>query len=248
MWWCPCHVANKKDDTVKELVVGATGVAATVMGIPGAIAVALASIVGVGFVRVKERDNRRARRLLEQMAEADESPEEFVEHLRERLEAEDEDTLTAFRALLIAAVEAITPNAIAPLGFIGRRYLRGECPAWIARGSLEVLQRVDSAELEALRRLLIEIEPIKSDGIMITAHRWCAYQRSVPDDLHPITPFPSARRVFSYLKRAGLGTDWSVVGFSGPSGVVDIDRAVADVLREALVVAKTQPATGITEQ
>jgi len=245
-------VANKKDDTIKELVVGATGVAAAVTGIPGALAVALASIVGIGFVRVKERDNRRARRLLERMAEADESPEEFVEHLRERLEAEDEDTLTAFRALLIAAVEAITPNAIAPLGFIGRRYLRGECPTWIARGIVEVLQRVDSAEIEALRRLLVEIEPIKSDGIMITAdvssHRWCAYQRSLPDDLHPITPFPSARRVFGYLKRAGLGGEWNVVGFSGPSGVLDIDRAVADVLREALVLGETQSGTMTTDQ
>jgi hypothetical protein len=132
-------VANKKDDTIKDLVVGATGVAAAVTGIPGALAAALTSIVGLGFVRVRERDNRRARRLLERMTEADESPEDFVEHLRKRLEDEDEDTLTAFRALLIAAVEAITPNAIAPLGFLGRRYLRGECPPWIARGGLEVL-------------------------------------------------------------------------------------------------------------
>lgn len=236
-------MTNKKDDTIKEIVVGATGVAVALTGLPGVLAVGLASLVGVGFARVKERDTRRAQRLLERIAEADESPEEFVEHLRKRLEAEDEDTLTAFRALLIAAVEAITPNAIAPLGFIGRRYLRGECPTWIARGALEVLQRVDSAELEALRRLLVEIEPIKSDGIWVVAdiggdHGWRAYQRSVPDDLHPITPFPSARRVFGYLKRAGLGDDWSATDDDGSSNRVNLDRAVTDVFREALVATK----------
>lgn len=232
-----------KDDSAKDAsvaLIGAAGAALSLTGGAAAVVAAAGGLLAIGWDRVGSRNRRRAQEMLQRLLEADKNPEELHSLINEGLISEDERVMSAFRALLVASVESVSPAAIAPIAVIGRMHFRGECATWIARGALEVLQRVDSIELGALRRMLLEFETIKSDRIMITAELssdrgWRAYQSSVPDDLHPITPFPSARRIFGYLKRAGLGTDTSAYGIGGSPEVVEIERIVTDALRKALV-------------
>ena len=167
---------TKKGDAPKDLVTGGasagTAVVATMAATGSAGAGLLAgalslipTVIGLGFDRIRSRGERRAERLLKQMTEADSSPEAFVEGIRARLEADDPELVGALRSLLVASVEAVSDSAIEPMALLGRAYLRGECPTWVARGWLRILAEMTDTELVELRRLVIEAQGLRARSL-----------------------------------------------------------------------------------
>lgn len=66
---------------------------------------------------------------------------------------DDEEVFSALRALLDAALDAVSPSALEAIAAVGRDYLRDECPAWVARGWIRIFSEVTLGELRALREL-----------------------------------------------------------------------------------------------
>lgn len=146
-------------DTKKDVLVGGAGVVAaaalTGTGPIGAAAMAIPTLIGVGFNAIKSADQKRAEKLLERMVGADEDPTDFVDALNSRL-AKDPEVVAAFRALMVASIESVALAAIEPIALVGRQHLRGTCPAWAARSWLRVLAELAEDELGMLRTLVLE--------------------------------------------------------------------------------------------
>lgn len=141
---------GKKDLAEGALAVGAAGLAIA-NPVAGVMAAAAPSLLKAVFRRF---EHRRAEKLFTRMVEADESPEEFGEHLRSKIAEEHDETMAALRLLVTASLEAVTAAAVEPIAMVGRQYLRGVCPSWIARGWVRVLMEFDERELGQLRDLV----------------------------------------------------------------------------------------------
>jgi hypothetical protein len=243
---------QEKKETSKDMTVGGVAAAAGLGALAlahapvtllGAAALLVPTVVAAGYNHIAHRDRRRAEHLVEWMISFDDQPDSFAKELDRRIAAANEDTLGAFRVLVLGAVEAVSPDAIAPLGFIGRRFLRGECAQWIARGIVDVLSKLDSAELRTLRQFVIEIDGIGTDWVMADAglYGWTAKQGDAGNQ-RKISEFRDARRLFGLLKRAGLGTEAGTYGVSGSPQMIELDQRALSVLRETLV-ATISPTT-----
>lgn len=196
------------------IAVGVTAAAA--LGAPGVLAAAAGGVLGLGFDRITAQDTRRAQRLVERLLERDESPEQFADHIRERLLAEDEGVLSAFRSLLTAALDAVSPAALEPMAVLARRHLREpRIPMWLARGGLRTLAECTAEELGGLRQFVTALPALASTGINrvgvfvhdqqleIIGHRGAARIGT-----RLLGPAPAhSRRVFRVLKVHGLADD-----------------------------------------
>jgi hypothetical protein len=133
-------------DLVKDVAGGAAEVAIGLVDPTGVGAKVLSITLG----RIGEAEARRARALYASMKDPNVSDDDFVAEINRRLLAEPE-VLAVFRSLLVASVESVTLDALAAMGRVGRRYLCGECPQWVARGIVRLLAELSDAELGALR-------------------------------------------------------------------------------------------------
>lgn len=139
----------------KDVVVGAVGVgtAMATAGLGGGALATLGTLASVAWDRIAARNSRRAERLLQRMADEDTDPDAFVALLNERLRNNDEDVLAKLRALILADLESVSPDAYEPIARIGHAYVRGKCEAWIARGWIAVISESTSREIDAFREV-----------------------------------------------------------------------------------------------
>lgn len=151
--------SKKKDLAQGAAAVGAAAIALA-SGPIGVIAAALPTVVSMGFDAIKTSDQRRAAKLVERMIAADESPAEFAADLQEKLRT-DQDVIAAFRMLVASSIESVASDAIEPIALIGRKYLRGECPGWVARGWLRVLVDLTASEIDQLRGLIAGADALR---------------------------------------------------------------------------------------
>lgn len=112
-----------------------------------------AALAGFFIDKVAARDTRLAAELIENMIMADDEPVELVVLLAEKLHDGDEEMLIKVRAVMRADLEAASPAALPPIARIGREYIRGCLPSWVARGWLRVLSEASTREIDALREL-----------------------------------------------------------------------------------------------
>jgi hypothetical protein len=152
------------DDTTKAKLANfvtqaavAGGAAAMVAGpveaLVAAAAGGIASFAGVFIDGLAARDTRLATELFENMVMADDEPVELVMLLAEQLHSEDEEMLIKLRAVMRADLEAASPAALPAIARVGREYIRGYVPSWVARGWLRVLSEASSDEIDALGEL-----------------------------------------------------------------------------------------------
>jgi hypothetical protein len=161
------------DGVAKEVAVGITSTVVAVASIAAVPAAIIPALVSLGFHHVGKRSLRAAEKLFDRLVDGD---ADLEADLKRRLEAEDEEILTAFHRLLVASLDAVTPAATVPMAYVGRLYLKNQVPKWLARAAVEVLRRVDEDELAALRRLMVEVERVAVDSgennaITIASHK-----------------------------------------------------------------------------
>ena len=230
----------------KDIATGAAGLVVALAGGPGVLAAIAAPLAALGFVRAATSAQRRAEKLVERMLERDEEPESFAEELRRRVEADDEETLAAFRVLLVAAIQAVTPDALPAIGFVGQRLCRNRTSLRLARGAVDVLNQIDAVELRTLRKFMQELEAVHSEWMMVltdiaarsdgSERAWKAYAtHGTGSRAISITQFPNPQRLFGYLKRAGLGTDTGAYGVGGSPLAIELEGEAVALLRDALV-------------
>lgn len=142
-------------DDKKDILVGATNVAAAALIASPAAAALVPVIAAVALEKISSASKRRAERIVARMIEMDEPPGDFADYLNARLMDEDEEVIGALRTLLLASIDAIAPAALEPMALVGRRYLRKQTPAWIARGWTRLLAELTEAELRALREIVV---------------------------------------------------------------------------------------------
>jgi hypothetical protein len=237
------------EDTKKDLVVAGAAIAGIALGLSPLALAASGTIASSAWNRVARRAQRRAEQLVQCMVASDHEAETFAEQLRERVEAEepDEEVLAAFRALLISAVQAVTPEALPAMGFIGRKLVRGDCTLPQARAALATLDVLDRLELTGLRTLMVELAQIGGDVLVVGAlpepksgerRAWTAWPlEQGPTVRHPVTPIARGGHLFGTMKRAGAGTETSAYGIGGSSQAIEIERAMVQLLRDALTAA-----------
>lgn len=235
-------------DTNKDLLVGAIGAVAAATGVPGLVAVAAGTIASVGWNRLARSAQRRAEKLVEHVILTSDDPATFAEELKQRAESEDADTLAAFRALLLGAMQAVSEESLPALGFIGRRYFQGECVLWRARAAVAIINEFDGRELRQLRQLATELASVESELISAVSDvpprsngeeaGWYAQGIGLSDMPRvPLTKFANATRVFGWLERCGMATGNGGSLFAGLPRALEIERISAVLLRDALVAA-----------
>jgi hypothetical protein len=239
-------------DTTKDLVVGGIGAVAAATGIPGLAAVFAATVASVGWNRLARSAQKRAEKLVEHMILTSDDPATFAEELKRRAEANDAETLAAFRALLLGAMQAVSDESLPALGFVGRRYFQGECVLWRARAAVAIINEFDGRELRQLRQLATELASVEADSMIAVSDMplrsngeeagWYAQGRGLSDMPRVrLTTFANPDRVFGWLKRCGLATDTGAYGLGGSPSALEIDRTSALLLRDALVAALADP-------
>lgn len=144
------------ENTKKDIAIGVTGIvaAATTAGGGPVAAVAAAGVVALvstAWSVIAGRDLQRSERLFVRMADADDSPDDFIAYVRERADAGDDEMLTKLRALIRADLESASPDAHVPIARLGHAYVRGKAVAWAARGWLRLLSEATGPELDVLR-------------------------------------------------------------------------------------------------
>jgi hypothetical protein len=235
-----------KDDSLKDGTLAVVGAAGAVLAPTpvGAVAVAVAGgLAAIGFDLIGVRDKRRAVRMLEQLLAADESPQELHDQINQRLVDEDEDVISAFRALLVAAVEGVTPAALGAIAVVGRAYLRGECETWIARGWLRIFTEVTDSELKYLRDAVYIVRQFPEPSGFVLADLQDAlmtYPNEGRGTAHFATGYGS--RIFELLRRYGIGTDY----YPGPEtkhrpGTIYLPHKVTEVAVKALLTGQEGP-------
>lgn len=235
-------------DTGKDLLVGAVGAVAAASGVAGVVAVFAGTIAAIGWNGLARSAQRRAEDLVRHMILSSDDPATFAEDLKRRAESDDAETLAAFRALLLGAMQAVSDESLPALGFIGRRHFQGECPLWRARAVAAILNEFDGRELRQLRQLATEFASIDADSIFAVSDMpprsngeeagWYAQGRGLSDMPRvPLTRFSNPDRIFGWLKRCGLATDTGAYGVGGSPRALEIERASAVLLRDALFAA-----------
>lgn len=143
------------ENTKKDVVVGsaAVGTAIATGGLGGGALATLGTVAAVAWNRIAARNSRKAERLLQRMADEDTDPDAFVALLNERLRDDDEDVLAKLRALILADLESVSPDAYEPIARLGHAYVRGKCEAWIARGWVAAFSESTSREIDTFREV-----------------------------------------------------------------------------------------------
>lgn len=137
---------------IKDLVMSAAR-AGTELAIDAADPSGLGGkILSMTLGRLDERDANRARKLYAELKPDGLADEEFTAQLHRQM-LESDEVLTIFRTLLVASVEAMSLEAVACMARVGRRYLAGQCPQWLARGLVRLLSEISDPELGALREI-----------------------------------------------------------------------------------------------
>jgi len=196
----------------KDAAIALAGTAAVALGAPAVIAAAAGGVLGVGIERVMNRDTRRAQRLFERLLEGDESPEEFAQHLRDRLLADDEAVISAFRSLLAASLDAVSESALESMAVLARRHFREpHIPVWLARGGLRVMAECTAQELAGLRQFVQALAEAPSNmrriGVFVHDDQLEVIRspESTPRLIGPVPP--DRRRLFRLLKVHALADD-----------------------------------------
>lgn len=142
-----------KDAAAGAAATGTALIAAAAGASPlmAALATMVPAVVEQGFHAIAKIRDWRTKRVAQVLIESDEDPEGFAGELNAKLLSENEDAIAAFRALMVATLEAVSPAALEPIAHVGRQYLRERCPKWIARSWLRVLTELDDGEIAALR-------------------------------------------------------------------------------------------------
>lgn len=238
-------------DTKKDLTVAASALATLAVTLSPFALVASGAIVATAWNRVASRAQRRANELMRSMLLSDAEPDRFAAQLQARVDADepDDDVLAGFRALLLSAVDAVTPESIPAMGFVGRRLFRNECHLRDARAALRVLDIVDRRELSWLRTFMIELARIGADVLVVgemperkngDRRAWFAWDRAAgPEHRSSITSIPDSAQFFSMLKRVGVGAETGAYGIGGSRQAIEIDRGVIRLLADALEASVT---------
>lgn len=209
-------------------------------GKTGVAAAALPGLLGVAWTRFQERRVESWWKLVIERAEA---ADELVAKIEAGLAEDNETVVTGVVGGARAATSAVELSAVTVIAEVSRRYFQqGDLPRWFYRGALEVLERVDATELGNLRRLFVEIKDVPSDSITVLGdlagdRGWHAFPTSTVEQRFQLTAFSKPARVFSYLKRSGLGFDSSGYGIGGSPNVVVLDREPSAWFREALIAS-----------
>jgi hypothetical protein len=151
-------------------------------------------LVAIGFKHASKRVQARAEKMVRELLDADERPSELADWIDAKVMEEDEHVAAAFHALLVASAESITPAALAPIGIIGRAYLKNECEAWVARGWLRVLSEVTAEELRGVR-----------DAIAVLRTKQDPSGFELADLQDALIPFPRGDRTFG-----AVATGWAL--------------------------------------
>jgi hypothetical protein len=154
---------------------------------------------------------------------------------------ESEEVVAAVVEGARAAASAISLAAVPIIAELSRRFLvAADIPRWFYRGSLELFERVSAEDIRVLRVLLQDIESITSPKVTLIAGG-AEKNRAIPIDgntmsgMIPITAIADPERIFSLIKRVGLGFESSGWGMAAAANAVVIDREVLGWLRAALV-------------
>lgn len=236
-----CYEADMGDET-KDAVTTGAAISLAITGVIGAPAAAVPGLVGLAWMRLQDRRVKKWWKLVVDRAAR---PAELAEKIEAGLAEDDENVVAGVVGGARAASAAIELAAVPVIAELSRRYFQEhDLPRWFYRGALEVLERVDAAELGAVRQMFVEIREIRSDSITIVGdiegdRSWRAFQTSVTEPAQPLTAFQKPARLFGYLKRAGLGFDSSGFGIGGSPKVLVVDREPADWFRDALLAGLT---------
>lgn len=228
---------NRTKAIVKSGAKGAAKVAAAAAGAAAPVIMAAgeigALVTDVAWDRVSKQNRSRARGIMSRLLYAEEDPASFEAYLNQKLLEEDQEIIGAVRSLINAAVDAVSPAAMAAMALLAREHLRQRTDTWIARGGLRVLAECTDAELGALRGLFFALaEPFRTRSttmgppvpiavgcnpelryiqIDLQAAAWWGDRLSDAPDQH--------RRLFRLLKAHGLADNASQV----PPGAVALD-------------------------
>lgn len=225
------------DEKAKDALEIAT---ATGLALAGASPIAAAAIPGVLGLAWKRLQDRRVKKWWDLVVERTGTPEELSAKIEAGLAEEDENVVAGVVGGARAASSAIELSAVPVIAELSRRFLQEQdLPRWFYRGALELLERLEAAEMRALRQLFTEIRGIPSDSITVIGdtagdRAWRAFPTSTPDAAQPLTPFLKPARLFGYMKRAGLGFDSGGYGIGGSPNVVVADREPVEWLCAAL--------------
>ena len=225
-------------EKTKDTLETAANVVLTIAGAAGAAVAGLPGGLGLAYGRFH---HKRVRRWWDLVADRNRAPEDLAARIETGLAEDDEHVVAGVVGGARAASSAIELAAVVVIAELSRRFLHErDLPKWFYRGALALFEQLEAAELGALRRLLREIEPIRSESILIAgdidgeAQPWRAAQLSVAEPFEVLTPFASPSRLFGYIKRVGLGYDSRGVAYVGSPRHVVMDRDVATWLREAM--------------
>ena len=207
---------TEKSDTRKDLLIGSVGTAAAITGAPALPVVVAGTLTAVAWNIVAGWAQRRATKLIDQMVNGDSEPESFRDLVQKQLDSGSDETIAAFRALLNGAVESVSPDALGPMAYVGRSYFRRRCSMHIARGVLELFQKVTATDLIVLERLMGELTAIDASMIVVLADAsgrsdhnnkaWRAWPEGRRDAGEiDVGPYDNATYLFGLIKRAGLG-------------------------------------------
>lgn len=236
------------NDQKKDIAVTTAATALAVVGVAAGVGAAIPGGVGLALQRLYDR---RTKKWWALVVERSLAPEELAARIAAGLAEDDEHVVAGVVGRARAAASAVELSAVVVIAELSRRHFEAQdLPRWFFRAALTLFEQLEASELYALRRLLVEAAPIRSDEILIAgdiegeATPWRASQLSVLVPFEHLTPFDSPRRLFGYLKRCGLGHESPGVGFVGSPAHVVIERQVADWLRDALSIEEAATIDG----
>lgn len=225
---------ERRKDVLETAAAGALALAGAV----GLSAAAIPGAVGIAFHRFQER---RSQAWWNRVIHGATEPDALVAQIEAGLATDDVHVVAGIVGGARAAASSVELAAVSVIAELSRRYISTrDLPRWFFRAALELFEQLEASDLFALRTLLHEIEPIRSESIAITgdiggeARPWRAHQLTVSEPSHDLTPFPTPSRLFGYLKRVGLGYESQGIGYVGSPRHVVLDRDVATWLREAM--------------
>lgn len=228
---------NKESE--KDLVEASVTTTLALSGGPIAAAVAVAPLMISSAWQALQ--SRRANKWWDGVCRADEAGD-LQAKIRTGLLEDSEYVIAGVVEGARAACAAVDMAAVPIIAELSRRFISAEdIPRWFYRGSLELFERVNAEDIRVLRVLFGEIESITTPKVTLSA-RDPAQNRAFPSDGDPrngipITPIADPERIFSLIKRVGLGFESDGWGMSGAANAVVIKRDVIGWLRSALVDA-----------
>jgi hypothetical protein len=166
-------------------------------------------------------------------------PHDVEDEINARIADGDERTMQAILEGSHAAATAIELAVLPAIAMIGRRFVRGDLPAWFQRNSLAYLSSLSAEEVGHIRALVHVVCAAVGTAPCQLLHIWPKLDATtlVIDGKQPLQELsfvlPHAVHVMGELKRHGLGQD--ATGFQGvtPMGIM-IEARVVRWLADAL--------------